>query len=376
MVSPRRESEASIRVSERQYWVAFSMVSGIGPAKVGRLLARFGSLAEAWGAGSADLRDAGLDRRAIRSLNETRRRIDPGAELARLDRLGIAALTWDDDAYPALLGELRKIDQAPPVLYVRGTLLDGDEWALAVVGTRRASPYGRQVTHRLASELAASGLTIVSGLARGLDAEAHRAALDAGGRTIAVLPCGLDTVYPPEHAHLAAEIVRRGALVSPFPVGMAPRRGVIAARNFVMSGLARGVLVCEAGEKSGTLITAGHALEQGREVFAVPGNITAHGSAGTNRLIQDGAHPVLDTADILDVLQLEHVAQFREAREHLPETTGDEGAVLAQLSAEPTHVDDLTQRSGLAVSAVSSALVTLELKGLARQVGPMLYVKS
>jgi len=363
-------------MSERGYWVAFSLVKGIGPVRFRQLLSAFGTLQAAWEASDDALRSAGLDRRALHSLKETRRLITPAAELARLDHLGIAVLTWEDDLYPTLLASLRQIDHAPPILYLRGTLDAADEWAVAIVGTRSVSAYGRQVTHQIAGDLAANGLTIISGLARGVDAEAHQAALDAGARTIAVLACGLDTIYPPEHRQLAARIIQQGALVSPFPLGTEPVGGNFSARNRVMSGLARGVIVTEASDKSGALITAGHALEQGREVFAVPGNITAHSSAGTNHLIQDGAHPVLSAQDVLDVLNLERVADFTQARRVLPDMTPNEQAILAHLSADPTHIDEVVAAVGLSAAAVSSALVTLELKGMARSVGGMMYVRA
>ncbi len=362
-------------MSERQFWIGLNLVQGIGPVRVRQLLEHFGALSEAWRASPEALQKAGLDRRALRSLVETQRRVDLEAEVARLDKLGIGVLTWEDEDYPALLAQLRPIDQAPPVLYVRGSLAETDEWAIAVVGTRAVTPYGRQVTHQLVGDLAANGLTVVSGLARGVDAEAHQAALEAGGRTIAVLACGMDDIYPPEHRTLAARIVRQGALISPFPLGTRPLAANFSARNRVLSGLTRGVLVTEAGEQSGALMTAGYALEQGREVFAVPGNITAQGSAGTNRLIQDGAHPVLNVQDVLDVLKLEQVAQFANARETLPAMSDIERAVVTKLSADPVHIDELTQRCGLSVASVSSALVTLELKGMVRQVGPMTYVR-
>src|SRR5687767_2463543 len=285
-------------MNERQYWVAFNQVPGIGPVRVRRLLETFGTLSEAWRAPEKVLQEAGVDRRTMDNLREIRQRIDPDVEFARLDKLGIAVMTWEDELYPPLLAELRATDQAVPVLFVRGTLLESDIWSLAVVGTRSISAYGRQVTHRLASDLAANGLTIVSGLARGVDAEAHTAALDVGGRTIAVMGCGLDTIYPPENRQLAARIVRQGALISPFSLGTAPEAKNFAPRNRLLSGISRGVLVTEAGETSGALTTANYALEQGREVFAVPGNITAQGSNGTNRLLQDGAHPVTSADDI------------------------------------------------------------------------------
>ncbi len=363
-------------VSERQYWVGFSITKGIGPTRIRQLVDHFGSLREAWHASAGDLRAAGLDRRVLDSLIETRRHLDLDAELARLDKLGIAVLTWEDDDYPVLLAQLREIGHAPPVLYLRGSLSAVDEWSLAIVGTRSASPYGRQVTHQLASELAASGLTIVSGLARGIDAEAHQAALEVKGRTVAVLPCGLDAIYPPEHRRLAAQIVQHGALMTVFPLGTKPVGTNFPTRNRVISGLARGVLITEAGVKSGALLTAGYALEQGREVFAVPGNITAHSSAGTNSLIQEGAHPVLSAQDVLDVLNLERITQYVQARASLPAMDGNEQTVLGYLSADPLHIDELTQRCKLPVAVVSSVLVTLELKGMVRQVGTMTYVRN
>lgn len=363
-------------MTERQYWVGFNMVPGIGPVRVRQLLESFGTLSGAWHAPRDALLQSGLDRRAAASLLEYRQRLDLAAELARLDKLGIAVLTWEDEIYPALLHQLRDIDQAPPVLYMRGTLVEADEWAIAIVGTRSISAYGRQVTYTLATDLARNGLTIVSGLARGVDSEAHTAALDAGSRTIAVLGCGLDTIYPPEHRQLAARIVQQGALLSPFPVGTQPEGKNFAPRNRVLSGLARGVLVTEAGETSGALVTAQFALEQNREVFAVPGNITAHGSNGTNRLVQDGAHPVLAAEDVLSVLNFERVVQYVEARTTLPDMSDPERTVMGCLSQEPMHIDELTRQCGLPVAQVSSALTMLELKGMVRQVGSMTYVRA
>ncbi len=362
-------------MSERQYWLGFNLVKGVGPARVARLLEVFGSLREAWHASTSVLAGAGLDQRTLEGFEQTRRNLDLGAEMARLDRLGIALLTWDDPEYPALLSQLRLIDQAPPVLYLRGTLLEMDEWAVTVVGTRSVSAYGRQVTHQLATDMAAAGLTIVSGLARGVDAVAHQAALEAGGRTIAVLPCGLDQIYPPEHRGLAARIMHSGALISIFPLGTMADAHKFPIRNRVMSGLGRGVLVTEAGDKSGALLTAGYALEQGREVFAVPGNITTRSSMGVNRLIQDGAHPVLSAQDVFEVLKLEHVAQYAAAREELPDLSADERRVLECLSADPRHVDELCRVCALPVSQVTGALTLLALKGMIREVGVMTYVR-
>ncbi|NDJ51879.1 MAG: DNA-protecting protein DprA [Chloroflexi bacterium] len=365
-----------MKLSERAYWVGFNLVKGVGPVRVRRLLERFGSLEAAWLASSDELREADFDKRALNSFLTARQKLDLGAEMARLDRLGIAVLTWDDEDYPALLKPLRQIDAAPPLLYLRGTLDPGDEWALTVVGTRSVSAYGRQVTHQITSELALNRLTIVSGLARGVDGTAHQAALEAGGRTIALLGCGLDTIYPPEHRGLAAKIISQGAVMTPYPLGTQPESRKFHWRNNIMSGMARGVLVTEAGAKSGALVTVRYALEQGREVFAVPGNITQANSDGTNQLIRDGAIPVLSAQDILEALNLEQVATYQTVRSAAPNMSSDEQAILALLSSDPLHVDELTRQAALPVSQVSSTLAMLELKGVVRQVATMTYVRS
>ena len=206
-------------------------------------------------------------------------------------------LTWEEDAYPR---RLKEIDQPPPVLYLRGDLLPADEWAVAIVGTRRITAYGRQVTEEVATTLARSGVTVVSGLARGVDSVAHKAALDAGGRTIAVLGSGVDVIYPSEHRSLAERMIASGAILSDYPVGTAPDGVNFPPRNRIISGLSLAVIVVEAGQKSGALITAEFAAEQGRDVFAVPGNINAPQSAGCNALIQQGARPLLQARDVLE----------------------------------------------------------------------------
>lgn len=363
-------------MSERLYWLGFSLAKGFGPVRVQRLLDTFGTLKSAWSASTNALQQAGIDQRTLKSFDILRSEVNLQGEMERLDTLGIALLTWEDEAYPQTLAQLRHIDHAPHVLYVRGTLAEADNWALAVVGTRSVSAYGRQVTHQLTIELARQGVTIVSGLARGVDAVAHQAALEAGSRTLAVLGCGLDTIYPPENRRLAHQIVRHGALISPFPLGIAPEAKNFPPRNRIMSGLARGVLVTEAGEKSGALSTARQALEQGREVFAVPGNITAKGSSGTNSLIQDGANPVLSARDILDVLDVEYVTEYVSARRALPDLDATETQILNCLDTEPLHIDDITHRSKLQSAVVSTALMKLQLKGIVREVGPMTFARS
>jgi DNA processing protein len=256
---------------------------------------------------------------------------------------------------------------------VKGELKPEDEWAVAVVGTRRASAYGREAARRLAGDLAANGVTVVSGLAWGIDSHAHRAALEAGGRTIAVLGHGLDQVYPPQNRKLAAEIVERGALVTEYGLGTRPEASNFPARNRIISGMSLGTLVVEAGTSSGALITADFAAEQGRDVFAVPGNIFARGATGTNRLIQQGAKLVLSVEDVLEELNLTMVSAFREAQEVVP-ANETESLLLEHLSEEPIHVDELGREVGLPISTVSSTLALMELKGLVRQVGGMNYV--
>jgi DNA processing protein len=226
---------------------------------------------------------------------------------------------------------------------------------------------------QLAGKLARHSITVVSGLAKGVDTMAHRAALEAGGRTIAVLGTGLDVVYPPENARLTEEIVQRGAIITDYPLGTQPEAGNFPPRNRLISGLSLGVLIVEAGDKSGALITCDYALEQGREVFAVPGNITSRMSAGTNRLIQQGAKLVTRVEDIVEELNLGMVAEQLSMREVLPEND-QEATLLRSLTAEPTHVDEIVRASGLPVSEVSATLTMMELKGLVRQVGGMNYV--
>ena len=291
-------------------------------------------------------------------------------EVAQVERAGVRVLTWESQDYPP---RLRTIYSSPPVLYMRGQLAPQDEWGVAIVGTRRASAYGREVARQLASDLAQNGVTVVSGLARGIDVMAHQAALDAGGRTIAVLGSGVDVIYPPEHRQLARAITDAGALLSEYPLGTQPESSNFPPRNRIISGLARGVVIVEAGLQSGALITADFAAEQGREVFAVPGSILQRSSAGTNRLIQDGAHPVLSAADILNALHLERIADQVEVRAAIP-ADATEACLLNHLGAEPMHVDELAHTAGLPIATVSSTLALLELKGIVRQVGGMSYV--
>lgn len=359
-------------VDERAYWVLLSMVTGIGPTRFGRLVEHFGSAEAAWHASPLDLAGTGLDRRTVSALLGLRAKRDPTVEWRRLEQLGISVLILEDPSYPA---RLREIPDPPPVLYVRGALTLADEWAIAVVGTRRATAYGRQTVERLVGEIARAGVTIVSGMARGIDTFAHRAALATGGRTVAVLGSGLDRLYPEENRDLAGEIAEQGAVVTEFALGTPPDAQNFPRRNRIVSGLALGTLVIEADHKSGAMITATVAAEQGRDVFAVPGSILSPSSAGPNQLIKEGAKVVTSAADVLEELHLTAVVEQRTVREALP-ADPTEAAVLGLLTHEPTHADDLTRAAGLPPSSVSAALTMLELKGLARQLGGMLYVRG
>jgi len=346
-------------------------VPGIGPARLKRLIDYFGDAEKAWRAAPIDLARAGLDRKSLQSLMGARDKLDLDAEMRRLRDFGATVLTLADEAYPHLL---REVSLPPPVLYVKGALLPGDDFAVAVVGTRYAKTYGREVTRYLVGDLARNRISIVSGLALGIDSEAHRAALDAGGRTIAVLGSGLDVIYPSENSTLARAIAGSGALITEYPLGTKPDRGNFPARNRIISGLSLGTLVTQAGETSGALITAYYALEQGREVFAVPGSILDRGCAGTNQLVQRGeAKLVTRAADVLEELNLTMVSTPAEPRVIIP---GDETEreLLKQLSDEPLHVDEIARAASLPIAQVTGALTLMELKGLVRQAGGMNYV--
>jgi DNA processing protein len=353
-----------------RYWLGFNLVRGIGPVRLRMLLDFFGDIQSAWEAPEQTLREVKLDRRSLGNFLQVRHQVDLDEVLRQVERVGAQVLTWDTPDYPGLL---RQITDAPPVLFVRGTLTPADEWSVALVGTRKATVYGREVAHRLATDLVQNRVTLVSGLARGIDSIAHKAALDAGGRTLAVLGSGVDYIYPAEHRKLAEAIIETGALISDYPLGTRPEAANFPARNRIISGLSLGVVVVEAGLKSGALITADFALDHGREVFAVPGSILSPASAGCNRLLRDGASIVTEVGDILETLHLDQVSEKQLAREILP-ANATEAAILERLTAEPRHLDELSREIELPVEMISSTLVMMELKGMTRQVAPLQYV--
>ena len=354
-----------------KYWLGFNLVKGIGPAKLKVLIDRFGGVEAAWRASDGDLAALGLDRRTINTFLQTRSSVDLDSELQKVRNARADLLVWDSPGYPKYLKE---ISHPPPVLYVRGAIHETDEWAIAVVGTRRKTAYGRQVTTDLVRGLVNNNVTIVSGLARGIDSIAHKAAVEMGGRTIAVLGCGLDIIYPSENRSLANRIINgQGALVSEFPIGTKPEAKNFPPRNRVISGLSMGVIVVEAGKRSGALITADFALEQDREVFAVPGNVTSPASRGTNSLIQEGAKLVRNVEDVLEELNMVMVQEKTAIQMTMPESA-EEAQILKKLTHQPVHIDELIQQAGLPSAIVSSTLTLMELKGMVRQVGGMQYV--
>jgi DNA processing protein len=355
---------------DKRYWVGFNLVKGIGAVRLQALMDHFGSLEVAWQAPVDALQAAGLGPKLAERVTQVRASVDLVKFMAQIEAQGISILTWEDELYPP---RLKEIDQPPPVLYVRGALTAEDAWSVAVVGTRRVSAYGRQVTEELASFLAANGVTVVSGLARGVDAIAHQAALKAGGRTVAVLGSGVDRIYPPEHSQLAEKMLSSGALISDYAPGTPPDASNFPPRNRIISGLSMATVVVEAGETSGALITAQFAVDQGREVFAVPGNILAPQSKGTNRLIAQGARPMLSGRDMLDILNMTRVTEQRQVRKSLP-SDEVEASLLNILTHEPLHVDEISRQTNLPIERVSATLTMMELKGLARQVGGMNFV--
>lgn len=360
-------------MTESRFWLGFSLIPEIGPKRIALLREHFQTLGEAWQAPEAALLKAGLSGVPLANLLKARAALDLDAEMQRIRRTGAHIITQADDSYPELL---LRIADAPPVLYVRGALADMDNVALAIVGTRKPSTYGQKAAHELAKAVAAQAVTVVSGLAQGIDAEAHQGALEGGGRTIAVLGSGIDRIYPRSNSELAQKIMRQGAIISEFPLGTPPEKRNFPRRNRIISGLALGVLVAEAPDQSGALITAVHALEQGREVFAVPGNIFNLSSTGTNRLIQDGAKLVMRAEDILDEINVAYTTvQTQRVAERIQPASDEEAQLLEHLSTEPLHIDDLARLTGLPMAFVSSMLTMLELKGLAQNVGHMQYCR-
>jgi DNA processing protein len=357
-------------MDDKRYWIGFNLIKGIGAVRMQALIQYFGDLEVAWKAAPADLVKAGLGAKVIERILQARETVNLEKLWEKIESQGIKVLTWQDESYP---GRLKEIDQPPPVLFVRGEYLPDDLFAVAIVGTRRVTAYGRQITEELSSFLATNGITVVSGLARGVDAIAHQSTLKAGGRTIGVLGSGVDKLYPPEHRGLAEQMMERGAIISDYALGTPPDASNFPPRNRIISGLSLAVVVVEAGETSGALITAEFAAEQGREVFAVPGSILAPQSKGTNKLIQRGALPLLSMNDLMQALDLTRMGEQKAARKMIP-ADATEARLMNVLGSEPLHVDEIRNQAELPIEKVSATLALMELKGMVRQVGGMNYV--
>jgi DNA processing protein len=369
-------------------WIALNMIRGIGPRTANQLLERFGSPAQVFSASRLALEKSGLKPETIQELHDSSILDKATAEIERLETLGAEVITLEDENYPELL---REIHDPPIALYVRGDLQKACERpALAVVGSRRCSTYGVNVAESLSRDLAAHGLTIVSGLARGIDAGAHRGALEGGGLTVAVVGTGLETTYPKEHKKLEERVIAQGAVISEFPLGTPPLPQNFPYRNRILSGLCFGVLIVEASEHSGSLITARLAYEQGREVFAVPGNITSQTSFGPNYLIKDGAKLVQIWRDVVEELPREVREKLFGVERPAPvsaksniqpvfepiELSDGERKVLNILSADaPAHIDQLLISSEMNSSELMSALLALEMKDRIRQLPGKSFIK-
>lgn len=356
-------------MEEYRYWLGLSFVPGVGDIGYKNLISRFHDPKAVFEASTDSLeRVEGIGEKAARSIKNFSDWGRVETEIQNLSRFGFKLLSMSDEDYPK---SLSKIYYPPSMLYVHGEICARDELALAIVGTRAADRYGRVVTERLASQLASMGITIVSGLARGIDSVAHSAALRSGGRTIAVLGSGLDVIYPPENKDLYNQISENGAVISELPLGSDPDAVNFPKRNRIISGLSMGVLVIQASEKSGSLITASFALEQNREVFAVPGNIGSKLSRGTNELIKKGAKLVASVEDILGEVEAfrrlepsESTGKYGQIIERLEE---DEKRVYGTLGNAPIHIDDIITGSGFESRRVLSILLSLELEGLITQ---------
>jgi len=356
---------------EAKYYNAFNLIDGIGPIAFKKLLAYFDSLEKAWSANLNQFAQAGLEDSLIKQIKEQRPKIKPDKEMEKLAKGSIDLITLQDKNYPKLLKE---IYTPPALLYIRGKLEPADEFSLGIVGTRKLSLYGQQATPFMASELARAGLTIISGLAKGIDSLAHRAALSAGARTIAVLGSGLDKIYPSKNQRLAEEISQNGAVISEFPLGTQPLAQHFPQRNRIISGLSLGILVVEAPERSGALITAKDALEQNRDVFAIPGPIFSQNSYGTNNLIKMGAKLVSQANDILEELNLNLLTVSSLADKKIVPDNQEEALILKQLSSQPIHIDKIIKQTKLSTAMVNSTLTLMEMKGKVRNLGGNNYV--
>jgi DNA processing protein len=362
-------------MSELRHLINLSMVQGAGSQRIRRLIQRFQSAEAVLRSSERDLCDVeGIDTGTARNIVKSADDSKADEQLRLCQKSGVHIVHYWDASYPELL---KKIYDPPILLYVKGALPVKNEKTLAVVGMRKASHYGNSVAEKLSKEMAEHGITVVSGLARGIDSWAHRGALKGGGRTVAVFGCGLDTVYPPENGVLAGDIAQCGALISEFPMNTEPLAGHFPRRNRIISGLSSGTVVVEAGERSGALITAFMALDQGREVFAVPGSVQSYRSKGTHRLIREGAKLVENLDDVLAEFPLWINREAKEKKQEniLQRLSAKEKILWETLSEDPIHIDQLAQNANLNTSEALAQLLSMELKDCVKQLSGMMFVR-
>jgi len=365
------------RMNIREYWLGLHLVPGLGSVSQQRLLQAFGSPENIFRVSEHELskvENIGSKKAHMIKIFDIRSSVE--RELKLMSRKEINYITRDDTDYP---NHLKNIFDAPNVLYIRGKWTAKDNYSISIVGSRKASLYGKVAAQRLAKDLAKEGITIISGMARGIDTIAHKGALSGKGRTVAVLGSGLDVIYPPENKNLMSKICQQGAVFSEFPLGTKPLRQNFPMRNRIIAGLSLGTVVIEAGIKSGALITAYQALDQGKEIFAVPGNINSLTSKGTNCLIKKGAKLVESITDIIEELQsklkpLINISNpIKEKKEEI--RTIAEDILLQHLSFEPQHIDALVAKSGISAQKISSILLQLEVDEIVKQLPGRMFIK-
>ena len=362
-----------MNLDHNKYLIALTHFPKFGPVRLKKIKKYFDNLEIAFSSDAQRLKQAGIEENVAYEFIAERSNINPDKIIEQMNKENIKIIKIEDMAYPKLLSN---IYDPPQLLYYKGEISKQDEFSLAVVGTRKYTNYGKQAVEDITKDLVLSSITIVSGLALGIDALAHNAALEVNGRTIAVLGSGLDkqNIYPSSNRYLADKILAtNGAIVSEFPIGTPPLRHHFPQRNRLISGLTLGVLIIEAGENSGALITAYHALEQNREVFAVPGTIYSPSSQGTNYLLKQGSHLVTSARDILEILDLKEVTSFMKSKKIIPETE-EEKQIIVHLTNEPIHVDELIRLTKLDTAKINSTLTIMEMKGMVKNLGGMQYV--
>lgn len=359
-------------MTEKEYLTSVCSFTYFGPARTRLLLDYFKKAKNIWNADPDELIKIGLSQKKVWEFNEYRNNFDIKKYFAKLRQLKIGVVTIFDKNYP---GNLKDLTGAPVVLYFRGKLSKNDINSVAIVGSRKMTSYGREVAEKFSSGLAGFGVTVVSGLAHGIDTAAHKAALSVGGRTVAVLGCGLDTIYPLENTGLADLIIKSGgAILSEYPLGYPALRENFANRNRIVSGMSKAVIVIEGAEQSGTLLTASHAAEQGKTVFAVPGQITSPMSFAPHFLLKNGARIATDVTDVVEDLDLQFKVDRDKMEKVLPGNKA-EASFLEILVSEPMHLDEIVRISGLATSEVSARLTIMEMKGMVKNLGGGIYRK-